>query len=141
MSHSEAGPAARKPSPPDRSWMPLTTGILDICAGASSLIGGAVLGFLGAAARTIPYNVSEPLPMFPFTIGSTFFFLLAVMLFAFGFLAVIGGVYVLRRYRGVWPIVGAIAATLSFPPLGIPAIILTVMSEQDPAAAGLRSTP
>jgi hypothetical protein len=117
--------------------MPLATGILDICAGASSLIGSLVLFFLGLVARSIPYNVSEPVPEFPFTIGSTLFVMLAMMLFVFGILAVIGGVYVLRRSRGFWPILGAIAATLSFFPLGIPAIVLTVMAEQDPSSAGL----
>jgi hypothetical protein len=126
----------------DRSWMPTVAGILDICAGVSSLIGSAVLAFLAVAARSVPGGVSEPIPEWPFEMGFTMFFGLATLLLILGVLALIGGVYALRAMRGLWPVVGAIAATLSCFVLGIPAIVLTVMYEHDVTAdqtAGRRS--
>jgi hypothetical protein len=111
--------------------MPTVAGILDICAGASSLVGGTVLAFLALAARSIPYNVSEPVPEWPFVWGFAMFFGLSMMLFAIGLLAVVGGIYAIGARRSVWPIIGAIAATLSCFPLGIAAIILTVMWENE----------
>lgn len=120
-----------------RSWMPTTAGILDMCAGGSSLIGAAVLGFLGLAALNLPHNVGEPVPEWPFAMGFGLFFGLSMMLTVLGLLAVVGGVYALRGTQRFWPIIGAIAATLSCPPLGIPAVVLTIMSEQEFASKGV----
>jgi len=122
------GDAARSP---ERPWMPTVAGILDICAGASSLIGGGVLAFLAVAARSVPHNVSEPVPEWPFAWGFAMFFSLSLMLLVFGVLAIVGGVYALGGKRSFWPVIGAIAATLSCFPLGIPAIVLTVMWDHE----------
>jgi len=120
----------------DSSWMPTVAGILDICAGGSSLIGSAVLAFLAVAARSVPNGVSEPIPEWPFAMGFAMFFGLAALLLVLGLLAVVGGAHVLRGTHGLWPIVGAIAATLACPPLGVPAIVLTVMSEHESSSRG-----
>jgi hypothetical protein len=109
--------------------MPTVAGIMDICAGASSLIGSAVLLFLAVAAWSVPRNVSEPVPKWPFEMGFAMFFGLAMLLVVLGALAVIGGIHAIRAKRGIWPLIGAISATLSCFPLGIPAIVLTVMNE------------
>jgi hypothetical protein len=60
---------------------------------------------------------------------------LSVLLLILGVIAVIGGSYALRRSRGFWPVIGAIAATLSCLPLGVAAIVLTVMYEQESSSA------
>lgn len=98
---------------------------------ASSLIGGGVLALLAVAARSIPHNVSEPVPEWPFAWGFAMFFSLSVMLLVFGVLAIAGGVCALGGKRSFRPIIGAIAATLSSFPLGIPAIVLTVMWDHE----------
>ena len=46
-------------------------------------------------------------------------------------MSVVGGVQSLRRKRGIWPILGAIAATVVSLPLGVGAIVLTVLDERD----------
>jgi hypothetical protein len=116
--------------------MPTVAGILEICAGASSLIGSAVLAFLALAARSVPRGVSEPVPEWPFDVGFAMFLGLATLLVVLGVLALIGGIHALRAARGFWPIIGAIAATLSCFPLGIAAIVLTVMNEHGLPSAG-----
>lgn len=136
MSQSSTPGGGTAQSLPDRSWMPTMAGVLDLCAGASSLIGSAVLAFLAVAARAVPIGVSEPEARWPFDMGFVMFFGLSMLLLVLGLLAVIGGFYALRGARGLWPIFGAIAATLSCFPLGIAAIVLTVMGEQDPGSAG-----
>jgi hypothetical protein len=68
--------------------------------------------------------------------GFALFFGLAMLLLILGLLAVVGGVHALRGRSGLWPIVGGIAATLSCPPLGIPAIVLTVIGEDEPRSRG-----
>ena len=120
-----------------RDWMPTAICILDVCAGLSSLVGGAVLAFVGVVSQSLPSRITEPVPSWPFDMGTTLFLGLALMLVVFGLLAVVGGIYALRGVQGFWPIVGAIAATFAFFPLGIPAIVLTVMLEQEsPAPRG-----
>jgi hypothetical protein len=126
-----------------QDWKPMTICILEVCAGISSLIGGAVLAFLGVVAQGLPVRIDEHVPNWPFAVGATLFLALAIMLLAFGLLAVIGGIHALRGTSRFWPMVGAIAATFAFFPLGIPAIVLTVMSEQEasqPGSAGHRDT-
>jgi hypothetical protein len=136
MTQAEASSERKARMSRDRAWMPTVAGILDICAGGSSLIGSAVLAFLAVAARSVPNGVSEPIPEWPFEMGFAMFFGLATLLLVLGVLAVIGGAHSLRGAVGLWPIVGAIAATLSCPPLGVPAIVLTVMSEHGPPSGG-----
>jgi hypothetical protein len=111
--------------------MATLAGILDICAGASSLIGGAVLAFLAVASWSLPHNVNEPMPHWPFEMGFGLFFSLSIMLLGLGVLAVLGGIHVLRRSSWAWSIAGAIAATLACFPFGVAAIVLTVMSERE----------
>jgi hypothetical protein len=96
------------------------------------MIGAAVLAFIAVAARTVPQAINEPLATWPFALGFAMFFGLSAMLFILGLVAIIGGVAALRRARSLWPIAGAIAATLTCLPLGVTSIILTVMSEQEP---------
>jgi len=111
--------------------MPTVAGILDICSGVSSLIGSAVLAFLAVASQSVPRGVAEPIPEWPFALGFGMFFGLAMMLVVLGVPAVVGGIYALRRRRGLWPIIGATAAALSCFPFGVPAVVLTVMYEHE----------
>jgi hypothetical protein len=131
MTESDATRNAKERESRGRTWIPTVAGILEICAGATSLIGSGVLAFMAVAARSIPLGVSEPIPEWPFNMGFALFFGLATLLLVLGAIAVIGGIYALRGTHGFWPIIGAIAATLSCFPLGIAAIVLTVMNGQE----------
>jgi hypothetical protein len=131
MSEWNTADGPERPGFDRRTWMPTLAGVLEICAGITSLIGAAILGLIGSAALTIPDNIAESVPDWPFSLGVGLFGGLFSMLFALGALGVIGGTHALRRSSWIWAIIGAIAATLSCFPLGIAAIVLTVMSENE----------
>jgi hypothetical protein len=59
------------------------------------------------------------------------FFPLALLCFVIGVAAVICGIAAINRRRMWLAIVGGIAAVLSFFPLGVAAVILTVLSEKE----------
>jgi hypothetical protein len=122
--------STREPERIDRSWMGTVAGALTLCAGASSLVGGAVLAFLGVSSWVIPDAAGGAEP-WPFAIGFVLFMGLSGLLGSLGGLAVVGGVQSLRHKHGIWPIIGAIAAAIVSLPLGIGAIVLTVLSEQN----------
>jgi len=46
-------------------------------------------------------------------------------------LALVGGIFAIRRKNWVWSLIGSIAGTLSFLLLGIPAIILIALSKEE----------
>ena len=46
-------------------------------------------------------------------------------------LALVGGIFALKRRRWTWSLIGTIAATLSFILLGIPSIILIALSKDE----------
>jgi uncharacterized membrane protein HdeD (DUF308 family) len=114
----------------ENTWMPTVAGILDICAGISAVIGSMPIGFmaLGFGGLALPIHSAEA----AVSLGSfAFFFLaLAALLIAAGVIAIVGGVHVLQRRSRLWSLAGAIAAVFSFFPLGIPAVILTVLAEK-----------
>jgi hypothetical protein len=114
----------------DRSWIPTVAGILDIIAGVFALFGFLALTFGCYVVGSIPEANEFPLPAVSALLAS-----LAIGVLITGLLAIIGGTFALRRKRWGWALAGSIAATLCFPPLGIPAIVLTVLAEKD-----LRST-
>ncbi len=129
MSDSSKTEATQVQPSREDPWMLTLAGVLDICAGATSLIGGSVLAFLAAGAWTIPHHINEPMAEWPLELGFGLFFGLSAMLILLGVFAVVGGIHALRRTSWFWAVVGSIAATLSCFPLGIAAIVLTVMSD------------
>ena len=108
-------------------------GVLDIIAGVMSLIGSAVLFILGAvgSGAVSSAGVHDPeAARFAF-VPMALFGALALLCLIIGLLGVVGGMAAIRRNRFWLALVGAIAALFSFFPLGIPAIILTVMAEKE----------
>ena len=108
-------------------------GVLDIIAGIMSLIGSAVLlliGVVGTGAISSA-GISDPEAARFAWIPMAFFGPLALLCLGIGLFAVYGGVAAIKRTRMSTALVGAIAALFSCFPLGIPAIILTVMAEKE----------
>lgn len=110
----------------DRRWMTTTAGVLDILAAVGALVGLFFLvfgaGVVGWAART----QEEEIPLVPLQLlfGGMGIFLLLLFV-----VALAGGIAALRRSSWGWALAGAIAATLTCLPFGLPALILTVMAE------------
>ncbi len=107
------------------------SGILDIASGVMGLIGGCVLMMLGLIGGGIlgatMSDDLERLALIPLAL----FLPLAVLNLLAGAFAVAGGLAALRR--GTWwlAVVGSIGALICFFPLGVPAMILTVMAESE----------
>jgi hypothetical protein len=125
----------------DNAWMPTVAGILDICAGISAIGGSLPVGFiaLGMGSFALPAR-HTPGAEYPAGVLLAFFLILAAGLFVAGIISIIGGVHALQRRSRMWALAGSIGAVFGFFPLGIPAVILTVLSEgqfaDSPARAG-----
>jgi hypothetical protein len=108
-------------------------GVLDIIAGVMSLIGACVLfliGVVGTGAITAA-GAQDPEAARVAFLPIALFGPLSLLCLAIGVAAVAGGIAALGRRRMWLAVVGAIAALFSFFPLGIPAIILTIMAEKE----------
>jgi uncharacterized BrkB/YihY/UPF0761 family membrane protein len=111
-------------------------GILSIIAGVSALFGSLVLGAIGVAGSAVLGSAGHAphgLPLLPLLL----FVPLSVLIFALGVIAIIGGVYGVRREHFWVLVIGAAAAVFCFLPLGIAALVFTVLAEKEftPGAA------
>lgn len=111
----------------DRGWMATVGGVLNIISGSLGVI--CVMGLVFASSLVGHIAMEEgEYPLFAVQTLLGGFAILCVIL---AFLAILGGIFALRRRRFGWAITGAIAACFCFPPLGVPAVILTVMAEKE----------
>jgi len=102
------------------AWMPLTAGILDLVAGVPALIIGilvaAGLGALGRLSGIAGVGV---------IMGA-----IGVPLIIFAIIAIVGGVFALRKRTWGLALAGSIFALFCAWILGIPAIVFTVMGKK-----------
>jgi hypothetical protein len=112
-----------------KTWMPTTAGILDIVAGGLGLIAGLVLLIFGAVGSSfMPYFA----PQLPPTAAVAIFSAMAVPFILIAILAIVGGIYALKRKIWGLALAGSIAAFFS--PcwyLGIAAIVFTALSKNE----------
>jgi hypothetical protein len=113
-----------------KTWMPMTAGILEIIAGGFGLIAGLVLFIIGAVgSKLMAYYV----PDIPPATLVVIFISIAVPLIVIAVLAIVGGIYALRRKIWGLALAGSIAAF--FIPsswlLGIAAIVFTALSKNE----------
>jgi len=110
-------------------------GVLDITAGVIGVLGGIpllVLAFGGAAVLgMVPEPEANRLVMLPLLL----FLPLAVFGFVAGLVAIFGGIAALNRRRWGLSVAAAIAAIFGFFPLGIAAVIFTILAEPEFRAA------
>jgi hypothetical protein len=104
----------------------MVAGSLNLVAGCISLVGlfGMIIAIVALASdpfRQDPHEV-DPLVIVAIIAG-----LLAIV----SVLAILGGVNALARKKFGMALVGAVAATLTFFPIGIPAIVLTALSRDE----------
>lgn len=119
----------------DKSWLPTVAGVLDIIAGVFALVSCMAISFGGYIVGSAPDADQFPLPAVVALLSTLSFGFLII-----GLLAIIGGIFALRGTRWGWALAGSIAATLAFPPLGIPAIVLTVLAEGELRRTGTSSS-
>jgi len=106
------------------TWMPLVAGILDLVAGIPALIFGiflaAGLGIFGALIGGF-----GGVPGVGAILGA-----IAVPVIIFAIIAIVGGVFAIRRRTWWLALAGSISALLCAWIFGIPAIVFTVMGKK-----------
>ncbi|HEX76694.1 MAG TPA: hypothetical protein G4O12_08990 [Dehalococcoidia bacterium] len=119
-----------------RTWKPTTAGVLNIISGIFLFIGGiSVLGLLGQPmaaswANYVMYSVElSGAPSMSFV--TTIIVILATALIVPGVLSILGGICSVKRSVWGMALAGSISTLLSVTFLGIPAIILTVVSRRE----------
>ncbi len=108
-----------------KTWKPIVAGILGIVAGGLSLT-VLLLVFIGLTIF-MPFTAG----VFPFNISLLLLLIIAIPGIAIEALAVVGGVLAIQRRKWGWTLAGSIAATIISIPLGIAAIIFTVLSKNE----------
>ena len=104
------------------TWMPLTAGILAIIAGAMGVTFGIVVATLGILAGGLVAVIGLPVIGW---IGAG----AAAIPLAVGTMAIIGGVYALKRSIWGLALAGTICSLLCVWFLGIPAIIFVILGK------------
>jgi len=105
-----------------KTCMPTVSGIFDMVIGSLVLI--ALFFFVIGSIIT---RLAES-GIFDFNLSLAFMVMPAIII---GVLAIVGGVFALRRKKWGWALAGSIAAALVPIPLGIVAIILLALSKNE----------
>lgn len=110
----------------EQTWKPTTAGILSIVAGAFSISGGIAIATLGRIAHYVLGALGLPF------MGSLIANVLAIPIIL-GVVAIVGGIYALRRRVWGLALAGAICALIAPPPgiLGILAIIFVSLGKRE----------
>jgi len=106
----------------NKTWMPMVAGILDIIAGGWGLILAFAVVFIGAVTRFIP---DVPPYLFPI------FTALSLPFAIVGTLAIVGGIFALRRKIWGLALAGSIAAFFPCWILGLPAIVFVALAKKE----------
>ncbi len=121
-----AGKAVKKAG---GTWMPLAAGILDLVAGVPALIIGIVALAVGLGMR----GALGDIPGVGLMMGA----IVVLPLIIFAIIAIVGGVFAIRRRTWWLALVGSISAFLAGLPLilpaiflGIPAIVFTILGKK-----------
>jgi hypothetical protein len=110
-------------------------GILDITAGIFGFVGGVPLLVLALGGAAVLGMVPEPEANRVAFLPLALFLPLAVFCFVAGLVAIFGGVAAINRRSWGMAVAGSIAAVFGFFPLGIGAIIFTILAEPEFRAA------
>ena len=105
----------------EKTWKPVTAGILNIIAGVIGAIGGLVVGVIGGTAAGL-----ADLP----GMGGIFA-AIAIPSIILGVVAIVGGVYALKRKLWGLALAGSICSLICVWFLGIPAIIFIIMGKKE----------
>ena len=104
-----------------KTWKPVAGGICGIAAGAWGILAGGTLGVVGLC---VPAMRMDP--------ETGFVHLLGWPMLAFGVMAIIGGIFAIKRQKWGLALAGAICAVL-VPPfiLGILAVVFVALAHSE----------
>jgi hypothetical protein len=115
----------------EKTWMPKVAGILDIVAGAFGLFFCLMMGLWFAVISFFGRMNTAEFHGFPTSIMAIIFIPMGIFLLAAGILAIVGGIYALKRKMWKLALAGSIAAFFGSSPLGVAAIIFTALSKSE----------
>ena len=105
----------------EKTWKPTTAGILSIIAGVFGLLGAIVVGVIGGTIAGL-----EDIPGL-----GTLFAAIAIPLIIIAIIAIVGGVYALKRRIWGLALAGTICSLFCMWLLGIPAIIFVILGKSE----------
>ncbi len=105
-------------------------GVLDIAAGLMALTGGLVLALLAVLGAGVLAAIPEDIPPLQF-VPLALFGPLALLVLGAAAVCIAGGIAALKRSSWGWALAGAVAALLAFLPLGVVALIFTILAERE----------
>jgi len=108
----------------EKTWKPTTAGVLSIIGGGLGVILGIVLVLLGTVAGAVLAGLGIPF-LAELVMGT-----LAVGLIL-GIVAIVGGIFALRRQKWGLALAGSICALFPWWILGIPAVILVILARDE----------
>jgi hypothetical protein len=121
-------------------------GVLSIVAGAFGVLAmflWMLVGILILVAGNIEggyyYDTMRPETMM--TIAAVFYFIMGIGSVILGALAIVGGVFALKRKYWGWALAGSIASVFTFFPCGIPAVIFTALGRPEFASNAPPAAP
>ena len=106
----------------NKTWKPITGGILSIIAG----VVGAIIGVVAVAAG----GLIAVIPVTPEILGE-FFWIFGVASIILGIVAIIGGIFACGRTKWSLALAGSICSLFCVWFLGIPAIILVAIGKRE----------
>jgi hypothetical protein len=117
----------------EKTWKPVTAGVLNIITGALNAIG--VFGMLIAIISVGGLNMTdlvEPADM-PFLASMVQIMLIIILVINLiaAIFPIVGGAFALQRRRWGWALAGSIISILGFFPLGILATIFVSMAKDE----------
>ncbi len=112
----------------DKTWMPLVAGILSIVAGGLSLIGGIIAILAASVFMVAPYS-----GLGQEAIGIVFFLAVLIPFLIICAVAIIGGIYAIKRRNWGLALAGAICSILTSWAwmLGVAAVVLVALSKKE----------
>jgi hypothetical protein len=115
----------------ENKWMPKVAGILDIVAGSFGVFLSCIMAlWFGFISYFIPSGTAE-FHDFPGSFVAIFIIPWVIFMLAAGILAIVGGIYALKRKMWRLALAGSIAAFFGSSPLGVAAIIFTALSKSE----------
>ena len=114
----------------------IVSGGLGVLLGCCYILGIWMFNFM-ITSMPQPYGPMEP--EFPTEFFQIFWIIYAgigLILALIGALAIVGGIFALKRKHWGWALAGAIAGNIVFYPCGIPAIIFVCLGKEEFTAAG-----
>ena len=115
----------------NKTWMATTAGIISIVAGSFRVIVILVMALFFAALAIFSRGDITCLEQLPIAITASILTTLATFALITSILAIVGGIYALRRKKWAMALAGAIAAFFCSAPLGIAAIVFTALSKNE----------